>query len=50
MKKSDEFSKFMEWLKTQPDRTLVSAVLIRLWNSFQEYKQEKKYENFKNSI
>lgn len=35
--KSNEFlEEFMEWLKTQPDRTLVSAILIRLWNSFKE--------------
>lgn len=33
-----DFAEFMEWLKTQQDQTMVSAVLIRLWNSFQDEK------------
>jgi len=40
--KTTEFAEFMDWMKTQPDQTMVSAVIIRLWNSFQKQKQTKK--------
>jgi len=36
MKAKNEFNEFMQWMKTQPDRTMVSAVMIRLWNKFKE--------------
>jgi hypothetical protein len=39
--KKDEFGEFMEWLKTQPDQTMVTACLIRLWNSFKKQKKKE---------
>ena len=36
MKTNNEFSEFVAWMKTQPDQTMVSAVIIRLWNKFKE--------------
>jgi len=41
----NEFTEFMEWVATQPERTMVSAVLLRLWNNFQAQKQPKKYSD-----
>jgi hypothetical protein len=41
----DEFKEFMEWMKTQPDRTAISAVIIRLWDAFQKEKTNKYFKS-----
>ncbi len=35
---------FMEWMENQPDQTMVSVVIIRLWKAFKS-QLKNKYEN-----
>jgi len=40
MKTNNEFAEFMAWMKTQPDQTMVSAVIIRLWDEYRKYNRD----------